>query len=85
MAPFPGGDIEMPRMDGYELAATLRGLPLYAGIPIVILTSRAGEKHREKALGLGASEYLVKPFQPEVLVHVVERLAATASARSGAR
>ncbi len=78
-------DIEMPRMDGYELAATLRGLPLYASIPIVMLTSRAGEKHREKALGLGASEYLVKPFQPEVLVHVVERLAVTAAARSGAR
>lgn len=77
-------DIEMPRMDGYELAATLRGLPLYAGIPIVMLTSRAGEKHREKALGLGASEYLVKPFQPEVLVHVVERLAFATPGRSGA-
>ncbi len=68
-------DIEMPRMDGFELTAILRGLPAYAGIPIVMLTSRAGMKHRDKAFGLGVSEYLVKPFEPDVLIRVVERLA----------
>jgi chemosensory pili system protein ChpA (sensor histidine kinase/response regulator) len=68
-------DIEMPRMDGFELTATLRGLPAYAGVPIVMLTSRAGMKHRAKAFGLGVSDYLVKPFEPDVLVRVVERLA----------
>jgi chemosensory pili system protein ChpA (sensor histidine kinase/response regulator) len=69
-------DIEMPRMDGYELTATLRGLADYNGVPIVMITSRAGTKHRDKALGLGVSKYLVKPFQPETLVRTVESLVA---------
>ncbi|MEW6735267.1 MAG: Hpt domain-containing protein [Acidobacteriota bacterium] len=67
-------DIEMPRMDGYELTATLRANNAYKNIPIVMLTSRAGEKHKQKALDLGATEYLVKPYQEEVLLNVVRRL-----------
>ena len=68
-------DIEMPRMDGYELTATLRGLAEYRQVPIVMITSRAGPKHRDKALGLGVSEYLIKPFHSADLVRIVERLA----------
>ena len=69
-------DVEMPRMDGYELAATLRAQAAYASLPIVMITSRAGAKHREKAFASGVSQYLVKPFDPEVLINLVERLTA---------
>ncbi|HXU44943.1 MAG TPA: Hpt domain-containing protein [Thermoanaerobaculia bacterium] len=71
-------DIEMPRMDGYELTATLRGLPAFAAVPIVILTSRAGEKHRRRAFELGATEYLVKPYEDAALLGVVRRVAREA-------
>ncbi len=73
-------DIEMPRMDGYELTATLRGLPELAALPIVILTSRAGEKHRQRAFELGATEYLVKPYEEATLLAVIRRLAREAGA-----
>lgn len=71
-------DIEMPRMDGYELTATLRGMPQFATVPIVILTSRAGEKHRQRAFELGASDYLVKPYEDSTLLSVVRRLVGEA-------
>jgi len=67
-------DIEMPRMDGYELTATLRGQQGFERVPIVMLTSRAGEKHRRKAFELGATEYLVKPFHDDTLRDVVRRV-----------
>ncbi len=71
-------DIEMPRMDGFELTATLRALPETRSTPIVMLTSRAGDKHRKKALALGANHYLVKPYQDETLLSLI-RLCATNS------
>ncbi len=61
-------DIEMPRMDGYELAAALRARPEFETVPLLMLTSRAGEKHRQKALQLGVDRYLVKPCPEELLV-----------------
>ncbi len=67
-------DIEMPRMDGYELMATLRAQEAYRNIPLVILTSRAGEKHHRKALELGASEYIVKPYQDQTLLNIIRQL-----------
>ncbi|HEV7669277.1 MAG TPA: Hpt domain-containing protein [Thermoanaerobaculia bacterium] len=67
-------DIEMPRMDGFELTATLRGMAEFAAVPIVILTSRAGEKHRRRAFELGATEYLVKPYEDATLVATVRRV-----------
>jgi chemosensory pili system protein ChpA (sensor histidine kinase/response regulator) len=67
-------DIEMPRMDGYEFLATMRGQKAYASLPIVMLTSRGGEKHREKAQSLGATDYLVKPFHEDALIDTVGRL-----------
>jgi chemosensory pili system protein ChpA (sensor histidine kinase/response regulator) len=64
-------DVEMPRMDGYELTSTLRADPIFAGIPIVMLTSRSAEKHRAKALSVGVTEYLLKPYQDEVLLQAI--------------
>ncbi len=79
-------DIEMPRMDGYEFLSTMRAQPAYADLPIVMLTSRGTEKHREKARALGATDYLVKPFREEMLVETIDRLvrAARASGRRAA-
>jgi chemosensory pili system protein ChpA (sensor histidine kinase/response regulator) len=67
-------DIEMPRMDGYELMSSLKGQDAYRDIPLVILTSRAGDKHRRKAMDLGASGYVVKPYQDETLLGLIRRL-----------
>jgi chemosensory pili system protein ChpA (sensor histidine kinase/response regulator) len=64
-------DIEMPRMDGYELTAALRALPRHRRTPIVMLTSRAGEKHRKRAFELGATDYMIKPYQDDELLKVV--------------
>jgi chemosensory pili system protein ChpA (sensor histidine kinase/response regulator) len=55
-------DLEMPRMHGYELIRELRFLPAYHALPVVVVTSRSGKKHRDEAHALGASEYLTKPF-----------------------
>ena len=76
-------DIEMPRMDGYEFTATLRSMPLYRNTPVVMLTSRAGEKHRKKAMEVGATEYMVKPYQEEELLSAVRRVVR--NAREAAR
>jgi chemosensory pili system protein ChpA (sensor histidine kinase/response regulator) len=70
-------DIEMPRMDGYELLSTLRGQDAYRHVPVVMVTSRAGEKHRRRALDLGASGYMVKPYQDEALLSVIRQLVRT--------
>lgn len=56
-------DIEMPRMDGYELAAHMRSDERLRDIPIMMITSRTGGKHRDRAFALGVSRYLGKPFQ----------------------
>jgi chemosensory pili system protein ChpA (sensor histidine kinase/response regulator) len=55
-------DLEMPRMHGYELIRELRFLPAFQAMPVVVVTSRSGKKHRDEAQTLGASEYLTKPF-----------------------
>ena len=64
-------DIEMPRMDGYEFLSTIRAQSQYRSVPIVMLTSRGGDKHREKAMALGATGYIVKPFQEDALIQQV--------------
>ncbi len=73
-------DVEMPRMDGYELLASLRGQTNCLDIPVVMITSRAGDKHRAKALALGANAYLVKPYQDAQLLALIDKL--TQSARN---
>lgn len=67
-------DIEMPRMNGFELTATLRANEAYKDIPIVMLTSRASAKHRAKAFDLGVNDYLVKPYREEDLLMAVRRV-----------
>ena len=64
-------DLEMPVMHGYELLRELQRREI--DIPVAVLTSRAGEQHRKEAISLGASDYLVKPFDEEGLVGVVSR------------
>ena len=56
-------DIEMPRMDGYEVASQVRNDPRLKDVPIVMITSRVGEKHRARAIELGVNDYLGKPYQ----------------------
>ncbi|MEJ2550668.1 MAG: Hpt domain-containing protein [Anaerolineales bacterium] len=67
-------DIEMPRMDGFELMSTLKAHENYKNIPLVVLTSRAGGKHRSKALEIGAAEYLVKPYQEDEVLRIIRNL-----------
>ena len=75
-------DVEMPRMDGYELLRTLRSDHGFASLPVVMCTSRGSAKHRAKALELGATDYLVKPFRDDDLVRLVESLARGRSAQA---
>ncbi len=73
-------DIEMPRMDGYELAQTMRGDPRLRDVPIIMITSRTGDKHRQRAFEIGVNRYLGKPYQePELIRHVFELLAEVAA------
>jgi len=67
-------DIEMPRMDGYEVAAFVRGDPRLRDVPIVMITSRVGEKHRARAIELGVNDYLGKPYQENQLLDAIEPL-----------
>ncbi len=56
-------DIEMPRMDGYELVAAMRADDRFKSIPILMITSRSGDKHRQRAFEIGVQRYLGKPYQ----------------------
>ncbi len=64
-------DLEMPRVNGFELIAEMHRQPELAGIPIIILTSRDAAKHRDRAVQLGAADYLIKPISRERLVSAV--------------
>jgi chemosensory pili system protein ChpA (sensor histidine kinase/response regulator) len=75
-------DIEMPRMNGYELMTHLRQDPTTRRVPVLVVTSRAGAKHRDRALKEGAAAFLTKPVQEEQLLSVVEGLIDSAAARS---
>ena len=67
-------DIEMPRMDGFEVASFVRHDENLKHTPICMITSRTGEKHRERALAIGVNEYLGKPFQESELLETILRL-----------
>ncbi|QER38791.1 response regulator [Acinetobacter suaedae] len=69
-------DIEMPRMDGFEVTNLVRHHEIHRDLPIIMITSRTGEKHRERALSLGVSQYMGKPFQEEMLLENIESLLA---------
>ncbi len=66
-------DIEMPRMDGFEVASAVRNHPELKAIPIIMITSRYGEKHRQKAKEIGVHEYMAKPFQEAMLLETIGR------------
>ena len=67
-------DIEMPRMNGYEFMAALKGQPVYEKIPVVVLTSRTAAKHREKARSLGATGFVIKPYKDAEFINLVLKL-----------
>lgn len=77
-------DLEMPRMDGYEFAGYVRGDARFQKIPIIVITSRVGEKHRARAFELGVNRYLGKPYQEiEMISSVAELLAERADGKAG--
>ncbi|QEI10829.1 Hpt domain-containing protein [Cellvibrio japonicus] len=67
-------DIEMPRMDGFEVAKTIRGSSRLKHLPIIMITSRTGEKHREHAFSLGVNKYMGKPYQEDLLLENIREL-----------
>lgn len=67
-------DIEMPRMDGFEVANQVRHTSRLKDIPIIMITSRTGEKHRERAMTIGVNEYMGKPFQEQELLDNIGKL-----------
>jgi chemosensory pili system protein ChpA (sensor histidine kinase/response regulator) len=67
-------DIEMPRMDGYEFASHVRNDARVADVPIIMVTSRVGDKHRARAIELGVDDYVGKPYQDAQLLEAIGRL-----------
>ncbi|MDA3914239.1 Hpt domain-containing protein [Oleiagrimonas sp.] len=67
-------DIEMPRMDGYELANYMKNDARLQHVPIIMITSRTGEKHRQRALDIGVERYLGKPYQEADLIAQIREL-----------
>jgi two-component system chemotaxis response regulator CheY len=67
-------DINMPDINGLELVSFIRSNPLYKNIPLIIISTEGSSRDREKGLALGANSYLVKPFKPEELQQLVDRL-----------
>ncbi|WP_341305449.1 Hpt domain-containing protein [Pseudomonas sp. TMP25] len=67
-------DIEMPRMDGFEVATLVRHDEGLKDLPIIMITSRTGEKHRERAMSIGVNDYLGKPYQESLLLETIQKL-----------
>jgi chemosensory pili system protein ChpA (sensor histidine kinase/response regulator) len=65
-------DLEMPRMNGYEFIREIRRLPAYQDLPVVVVTSRSGDKHREQAAWAGATDYVTKPFTQDILCDKIQ-------------
>jgi chemosensory pili system protein ChpA (sensor histidine kinase/response regulator) len=70
-------DVEMPRMDGFELATTMRNDDRLKDIPIIMITSRTGDKHRKRAMGIGVNMYMGKPYQEQDLIENICTLTGT--------
>ncbi|MDH5346464.1 MAG: response regulator [Nitrospira sp.] len=66
-------DLEMPKLNGFEVIQALRSRPETKQTPIVVMTTRAGDKHRQMALSIGANAYIAKPVEERVLLQEVER------------
>jgi len=67
-------DIEMPRMDGFEVMAHVRNQPHLKHLPVIMVTSRSGEKHRERGSKLGVTDYLIKPYQEEEMIRSIRKV-----------
>ncbi|MDP3847054.1 MAG: Hpt domain-containing protein [Pseudomonas sp.] len=67
-------DIEMPRMDGFEVATLVRHDERLKDLPIIMITSRTGSKHRDRAMSIGVNEYLGKPYQESLLLETIQQL-----------
>ena len=74
-------DIEMPRMDGFDLARNIRADARLEGLPIIMITSRIAEKHRQHAMELGANHYLGKPYSDEELLSLIRHYAELENAQ----
>jgi chemosensory pili system protein ChpA (sensor histidine kinase/response regulator) len=72
-------DLEMPVMHGYDLIAEMKRNPALMNVPVIVLTSRAGEKHRQKAIEMGAQDYLVKPFEEQEMLGALKKLLSGAA------
>ncbi|MBS0174056.1 MAG: Hpt domain-containing protein [Nitrospira sp.] len=66
-------DLEMPKLNGYEVIQALRARPQTHSIPILVMTTRAGEKHRQMAVSVGASGYIAKPVEERALIQEVRK------------
>ncbi len=73
-------DVEMPRMDGYELATLVRSTEEWMHLPIIMITSRTGAKHSEKAKKIGVNRYLGKPYKDIELLENINGLLAEVGA-----
>ena len=71
-------DLEMPKLNGFEVIQALRSRPQTQTTPVVVMTTRAGDKHRQMALSIGASSYIAKPVEERALLQEVERWAGRA-------
>lgn len=67
-------DLEMPRLHGYELIREIRAMPALRKLPVVVVTSRSSQRHREQAQAVGATNYLTKPFTQEALSAILDEL-----------
>jgi chemosensory pili system protein ChpA (sensor histidine kinase/response regulator) len=70
-------DIEMPRMDGFEVSTRVRASKELSNIPIIMITSRTGDKHRQRAMEIGVDHYMGKPYQEEHLLETLDELLST--------
>jgi chemosensory pili system protein ChpA (sensor histidine kinase/response regulator) len=66
-------DLEMPRMHGYDLIRELRFVPAHRDLPVVVVSSRSGQKHQDQARALGANDYLTKPFSAQTIEGALTR------------
>jgi two-component system chemotaxis response regulator CheY len=67
-------DINMPRMNGLEFLRTIKADDQYAGMPVIMLTTEGQDEDKDKAVALGATAYMVKPFKPTQLLMLLERI-----------
>ncbi len=67
-------DVNMPKMDGIELIRHLRALPAYKGVPILMLTTEAGDAKKQEGRQAGATGWIVKPFDPEKLLATIAKV-----------